>query len=69
MMVMACATPRVAPLPDDLRETLADCWDYMNPVVGDPAVDMASFERAMNLCAADKAALRRYDDGLRGRGR
>lgn len=68
-MAFSCATTRVAPLPDELRARLVSCWDYMNPMQGDPPIDLASYERAMDLCSADLAAIRKYDDGLRGRGR
>lgn len=61
-MASACATPSATRPREAL---LADCWEYMEPLTGDPAIDLARYEAALDRCAADKAALRAWAGELR----
>lgn len=64
--LLACSTTTVPTLPAD--ELLLDCRDrFLRELVGDPAIDLLSFNYALSMCDGDKRALRGWRDELRGR--
>lgn len=64
MLLSACAHHRLTLPPDELIEDCAGPALTKNPVH-----DLPAYERAIQDCNADKAALRAWRDELRGRSR
>ena len=63
LLLSGCATRTRFALPNDAL--LRDCPGP--ELTLNPAADLPAYERALQDCNADKAALRTWRDGLRGR--